>query len=127
MSESKIVIIKSPFSTLPGSATFVDDTTMPTECLLIQTHTHEILINFKTGKTKRTKRPTFEPIPNFGRLYVWQDFVRSVLAGDLMDDDGSGSLATATTRSDIGIAPSRICHNSKSPFDWATHVCWCNR
>lgn len=122
-----VVIVKSPFSTLPGSATFVEDETMPPECLLIRTDKHEILVNFKTGKSKRTKRPTFEPVPRYGQLLTWQNFVRFVAAGDLTDDDGSGSLATATQVSDINVSPSRLYRDSKPPFDWATHVHWCNR
>jgi hypothetical protein len=122
---SKIQFVKHEFSTLPGDIPIVIDNSLPTECLIVRTKSHDLLINFKTGKSTRTKRPTFEPIPSYGTLMTWPEFVKDVEDGMLDDDDGSGSLATASQVSDIDISTSRA--RSTPPFPWVTHVHWCGK
>lgn len=122
---SKATIFKHEFSTLPGSAPIEIDNSLPTECVLIRTEKYDFLIDFKTGNSKRTKRPTFEPIPSYGDLMTWTKFRKLVKEGAFIDYDGSGSLATATQVSDIDISPSRV--RKTPPYPWVTHVLWCNR
>lgn len=124
---SKVQFIKSQFSTLPGDIPIVIDDAMPTECMIVRTESHDLLINFKTGETTRTKRPKFEPLPTYGHLYTWDEFVENVRDGMLDDYDGSGALATATQRSDIDISPARARRQKTPPYPWATHVVWFNK
>ena len=122
---NKVTIFKNQFSTLPGSADVEIDNSLPTECVLIRTEKYDFLIDFKTGNSKRTKRPTFEPRPSYGDLIPWARFRKLVKEGGIDDDDGSGSLATETQVSDIDISPSRV--RKTPPYPWVTHVHWCNR
>lgn len=72
-----------------------------------------------------SKLPPMYPIGDFGDLMEWKDFVKSVKAGDLSDDDGSATLATSSMMSGIDVEPSEL-HLFKRP-DWATHVVWYNK
>lgn len=60
-------------------------------------------------------------------LMTWPDFLEGCLSGMLMDDDGTGVLATETGRSDKCVSP-RVVHAGRfTRPSWATHVCWYNK
>ena len=61
-----------------------------------------------------------------GEHMTWEEFAESVEAGDFIDDDGFGDLATATHYSSVSINPSDITEAYARPA-WATHVVWYNK
>jgi len=128
---SKVTLLKNEHSSLPRDIPIVVDNTIPTECLVLRTDTHDLTINFKTGKTSRTKRVKFEPLPNYGSHMTWAEFCESVTDGGFDDEDGSGTLATATEISNVNIQPSRLGRATREPIPqphpWATHVVWFNK
>jgi hypothetical protein len=134
---SKVTIVKSSFSSLINDIPIVIDDSVPTHHLIFRTDTHDLTINFRTGKTSKQKRVKFEPLPRYGSHMTWADFCECVASSGFMDDDGSGTLATATELSNMPISPSRITFakvdddeqppTPPQPFPWATHVHWCNK
>ena len=82
------------------------------------------------GADDSKQRAKFEPLPSYGFHMTWKDFVQRIDDGLLSDDDGSGSLATATQVSDIDVQPSDVrIENNRAPqlHNWATHVVWFNK
>lgn len=71
------------------------------------------------------KRLKFEPIPSYGDMMTWDEFVGAVKCGGFIDYDGHGDLATSKTVSNKHIKPSQVAGFRRPK--WATHVCWYNR
>jgi hypothetical protein len=60
-----------------------------------------------------------------GHLMTWDEFGEACDAGEFIDYDGHGYLATETQVSDRRIWPSNM-KDAVRP-DWCTHVLWFNR
>lgn len=68
--------------------------------------------------------PALRPIEG-GHLLTWEQFVESVRAGNFIDYDGFGELATETEVSRAVVKPSTV-DRIRRP-KWATHVVWYNK
>lgn len=60
-----------------------------------------------------------------GAHRTWGQFLENVRAGEFIDYDGFGELATETRVSKILVKPSTV-DKIRRP-KWATHVVWYNR
>jgi hypothetical protein len=108
---------------------------------MLRTANWEVVVDTKSGTLHKRKRLVFEPLPDYGSHMTWTDFCEMVAVGDIDDEDGSGTFATATTISNVDVPLDRIynkIHHGgedadvvvqklKSPHDWATHVVWFNK
>lgn len=66
-------------------------------------------------------------IEDGGDLLTITEWLKMVREGSLIDDDGSGYLATNKEESDVPIQPSDITHLCLTLPSWATHVRWYNK
>lgn len=143
MSDTKVTITKNPFSSLPGALTVVEDPALQPHEFILRTENWEVHVDAKNGTLHKRKRLKFEPVPSYGTLMTWQEFLEGVAVGGLDSDDGEGDFATATEVSNVAVPIDDIynkIHHSKStdsadvivqrlkpPHAWATHVHWCNK
>ena len=67
----------------------------------------------------------FSPIPEYGDLMTWEQFVRAVKCGALINYDGFGEYALADKVSNRVVYPSDIYYGRV--LHGFTHVVWYNR
>ena len=128
----KVISSTGDLNDLP--VTLVVDPNVDVNQFVISTPDCEVIVDAVTGKVTKRKLPKFESLPNFGNHMTWVHFCELVADGSLMDDDGSGELATSSQTSDMEVYPSRIKKlNKEEPsatplaHPWATHVVWYNK
>lgn len=67
------------------------------------------------------------PIPNYGDMFLFDEFACHVADGLIMDDDGSGNWATHDGMSDIRVSCADILDGKLPPNEIFTHVIWFNK
>lgn len=74
----------------------------------------------------KKKVRVLEPIPNYGDLMTYPEFLENCQSESFIDYDGFGYYATATGMDDDKkIYPSKALKTP--PPAWVTHVVWFNR
>lgn len=140
---TKVTLVKNPHSTLPAALDTVEDASLEPHVFVFRTENHEVIVDAKSGTLHKRRRLKFEPIPSYGTLMTWADFLEGIAVGDLDSEDGEGDYATATEVSNVAVSLDDLynkIHHSKStdsadiivqklkpPHAWATHVHWCNK
>lgn len=69
----------------------------------------------------------FEPIPDYGDVMTFSEWIAAVREGVFVDDDGVGYWATDSAMSREEAVPSQLGSPEIAAPAWATRVVWFNK